>query len=391
VGDVANDISVDAGNVSTLAAFVSHLPTPQIPPIPTGITITPLGADPTLSLGDPVRGGDPSRARVISVPILLDDPHPLGSTGMTETVLALTYDPSALSLSAADVTLGSLPGLRQGWQVAAEVNEATGQIGITLYSTTPLATSQAGSLVDIGFHVAPGTLAPATSVRLVPSTVLGGRQFTTQVDDTQGQLVLSPGIDQRTVQTGATPLTLAASVSGPGESPLAHHFIAEPILAAHIVEEPEADPVRLAVDTGTFLISNNDLTGEMALPSVAGDAYQGRFMALPLTVTPAFQADDPPRFGSPPTGSNGEQDIRERLLLSLAQVRQATANNNSPNEFAPDFLYGWDLDRFTTPVDHGAGTLDQESGQAVAAERAVDRLFAKWADDLDVGGLFGDL
>src|SRR5262249_48462123 len=52
IGDVANDISVDAGDVSTLAAFVSHLPTPQVPVPPAGVVITPVGADPTLSLAN---------------------------------------------------------------------------------------------------------------------------------------------------------------------------------------------------------------------------------------------------------------------------------------------------------------------------------------------------
>ena len=55
VGDVAGDVSVDAGDISTLAAFVSRLPTPQIPPIPTGLTITPAGPDPTMATLFPVR------------------------------------------------------------------------------------------------------------------------------------------------------------------------------------------------------------------------------------------------------------------------------------------------------------------------------------------------
>jgi N-acetylneuraminic acid mutarotase len=44
IGDVAGDISVDAGDVSTLAAYVSQLPTLKIPAIPTGLTITPAGS-----------------------------------------------------------------------------------------------------------------------------------------------------------------------------------------------------------------------------------------------------------------------------------------------------------------------------------------------------------
>src|SRR5207302_3248587 len=50
VGDVALDLSVDAGDVSTLAAFVSHLNPMQIPALPTGSAIPPPGAAPVTSI-----------------------------------------------------------------------------------------------------------------------------------------------------------------------------------------------------------------------------------------------------------------------------------------------------------------------------------------------------
>ena len=92
------------------------------------------------------------------MPVLLDDPHPDGSTGMTEAHLALTYDPSVLSVTPADITLGSIPGLGAGWQITSEVDAATGQIGINLFNLarTPITSAQAGSLVNIAFHVVPG-------------------------------------------------------------------------------------------------------------------------------------------------------------------------------------------------------------------------------------------
>jgi hypothetical protein len=198
VGDVANDISVDAGDVSTLASFVSRLPTPVIPAIPSGLTITPEGPDPTLSLGQPQSGkvtrrqGDKvTSGQPVTVPVLLDDPHPEGSTGMTEAVLALSYDPSVLSVSASDITLGSLPSQGAGWHLVSVVDPTTGQIGIELFSTTPLAATQAGSLVNITFHVVPGASLSSTAVRLESSASPHGQSFITQVDDAQGQFVLS--------------------------------------------------------------------------------------------------------------------------------------------------------------------------------------------------------
>ena len=74
------------------------------------------------------------------MPVLLDEPHPQGSTGLVEAELTLKYDPTVLSVSAADISLGSIPSRGTGWQLSAQVNAATGQITIQLYSQTPIGT-----------------------------------------------------------------------------------------------------------------------------------------------------------------------------------------------------------------------------------------------------------
>jgi hypothetical protein len=211
IGDVASDVSVDAGDVSDLAAFTAHLPTPTIPAVPTGLTITPAGADPTLSLSGELRvasgehgGGQlaPRPSALATVSVLLDQPHPAGSSGMTEAILALRFDPSILSVSAADITLGSLPSSGTGWRLESAVDQAQGTIGIVLYSTTPIAAAQAGSLVNIVFHLRDEEVRvsspprPTEAVALVNAVTIDGQRFVTQVDDGQGQFVLSPGLDQ---------------------------------------------------------------------------------------------------------------------------------------------------------------------------------------------------
>jgi N-acetylneuraminic acid mutarotase len=205
IGDVAGDISVDAGDVSTLAAYLSQLPTPKIPAIPTGLTITPVGPDPTLSLrGEgPGARGEQNGNSLVPVSVQLDHPHPAGSIGMTEAVLALTYNPSLLSIAAADITLGSTPSQGTGWQLNSYIDAASGQIAIVLYSTTPIASAQAGSLVNLAFHVIPQAgrhirRGDVGSVRLVNAVTVDGHEYTTQVDDAQGQFVLSPGVDEVT-------------------------------------------------------------------------------------------------------------------------------------------------------------------------------------------------
>jgi hypothetical protein len=191
------------------------LPTPKIPVIPTGLTITPTGPDPTLSLvsrvgeGEIGRGGENasrssfpslpvSSSLTLSVSVLLDDPRPAGSNGMTEAVLALTYDPALLSVSAADVALGSIPSLGIGWKMETFIDPNMGRIAVVLYSTTPIEAKSSGSLVTIASHVrseASGAVSRTSaeaSVRLVSSVVIDGVQFSTQVDDSQGAFVLSP-------------------------------------------------------------------------------------------------------------------------------------------------------------------------------------------------------
>ncbi len=115
---------------------------------------SPNAADPTLSLviAEPTPADSPS---VVDLAVMIDHPHPDGSTGLTEATLALTYDPAMLTVSPADITLGSLPSQGTGWQLSSVVDQATGQIGIQLYSATPISTTQAGSLVNITFHVQP--------------------------------------------------------------------------------------------------------------------------------------------------------------------------------------------------------------------------------------------
>src|SRR4029077_7936752 len=100
------------------------------------------------------------------------------------------------------------------WQIKSVVDQATGQIGIELYSLTPITSAEAGSLVNIAFHVVPGASVPATAVQLVNSVTPRGQWFSTEVADEQGQFVLSPGLDRLVLETGASPVLAAPSSTG---------------------------------------------------------------------------------------------------------------------------------------------------------------------------------
>ncbi len=116
VGDVAGDLNVDAGDVSIIDAFVAQLHPIQIPQPPGFKVTSPTAADPTLSL---VSTG-PQR-----VSINLDDPHPLGSTGLISATLALQYDPLLLSVAPTDITARLDPQRRQ-W-LANDIGSGRGE------------------------------------------------------------------------------------------------------------------------------------------------------------------------------------------------------------------------------------------------------------------------
>ncbi len=124
---------------------------------------------------------------------------------MTEAVLALRYNPQEFDVSAADVQLGSLTA---GWQFTTSVNSQSGEIGIDLWSATPIQTTASGSLVTITVGsgqwaedaVGSGQWAVGSNAGggVIPSSIslvnqvdpTGQRLFTTTVADAQGAFAL---------------------------------------------------------------------------------------------------------------------------------------------------------------------------------------------------------
>jgi uncharacterized repeat protein (TIGR03803 family) len=171
-------------------------PTPSLPspPVPSGVVFQVIGnnVDPSLTIPSdlPVRPDG-----TVVVPVILDDPHPQGSTGLTEAHLALTYDPRRFTVTAADIHLGSLLEAGSGWSLVPTINPATGQIAIALSSTTPLTSTPGGSLVSIDVHALRQVGNPSSCgvIELVPSVNPTGTQVVcTELEDAQGTFTLSP-------------------------------------------------------------------------------------------------------------------------------------------------------------------------------------------------------
>jgi hypothetical protein len=185
--DITGDGRITAADATALNLYISGTAVGQVPTWPGVPSNLPAGPDPALSIPAGLRVGP---GGTVAVPVLIDDPHPAGSGGLTQAVLALRYDPAAFDVTAADIHLGAVPAGGTGWTLQAVVDPATGQIAITLFSLTPISSSLGGSLVTITFHVRPGAHAGASPINLVPAVTVNGRVVLTALDDAQGPLTL---------------------------------------------------------------------------------------------------------------------------------------------------------------------------------------------------------
>ncbi|HYV35383.1 MAG TPA: cohesin domain-containing protein, partial [Gemmataceae bacterium] len=192
IADVNNGGFVDSGDVTLMNRKVAGMTVTQIPTIPVGVTLTPTGPDPTLSLPTDLQAA-PGEA--VMVPVNIDTARPEDSGGMMEAVLALRFDPQVFTVSAADVHLGTLPASGSGWQLSAAVNAQTGEIGIDLYSLHPIVSRTGGSLVTITLHVRDDAPTGMTALNLVPSVnPTGQREYRTEAADALGTFVLHPAV-----------------------------------------------------------------------------------------------------------------------------------------------------------------------------------------------------
>ena len=88
IGDLAGQGSLNGFAVSLLTGSINLVVTPQMPVYPARPKNMASGPDPTVSIPSTLQlGSDGS----VTVPVDIDDPHPAGSTGMTQATLALAH------------------------------------------------------------------------------------------------------------------------------------------------------------------------------------------------------------------------------------------------------------------------------------------------------------
>jgi hypothetical protein len=201
--------------------------------------------------------------------VLIDDPRPAGSTGMTQAILALRYDPSVFTVSASDVSLGSVPLSSKGWKLEAIVDQATGQIGVVIYAASgvPIRSSTAGSLVTVKLHAKSGAVNGTSPINLAAEVTLPGRGVVrTQIDDDQGAYVLTPAPSD-----AADDLTDGSVIVSGGVS-LAPQVVAFGIGAAPTTAGTRATASAVLEVIFRLPVTRNNLQTAPEVPVVAGKA-----------------------------------------------------------------------------------------------------------------------
>jgi hypothetical protein len=293
-----------------------------------------------------------------------------------------------MSVSPSDITLGTIPNLGTSWQLSSVVDQATGQIGIQLYGLTPITAAQAGSLVNIAFHFLPGVTAQTTAVQLVNTVTPDGQWFGTGVADSQGAMILSPGVDQLVLPTGSDVVS-AVTLNRPSNietTEQANHQLLINALSENDTEETQ----------GTTPLLVNSEGREEPRPIIASAPFGFPTNAATQSFGQVFQIGNLPLLNTLLFRNSPGDLAADRVFLALAQGADAPANLGLENpslgslvlDAAPglDWLaapglfpeVGKETDLFArTPDPHA---IDQ---QKVQHNAVTDMAFVDLADEGD--------
>ncbi len=385
IGDVANDLTIDAGDVSAINNFVAVLRPLQIPQPPGFAISSPNQADPLLSLSRTAASDGSSDSSFIlppssfNVTVNLDNPAPAGSTGLDEAILTLAYDPSALSVTAQDITLGTIPGQGTGWQISSVVDATTGQIAIELYSSTPVTATTGGSLVNIAFHVTDaGRLGVnsqgTTLVQLVNSATINGQSFSTMAADALGRMVLDIGASSVNVPLPVLDLPVTLLSTATAQPDRLHTVLADDadqIRAMVVATEPtEALVTFVAHETGRLV------PAEFLIPPTPTTAIEG-----PVQFVSSFQIGIPVQLNTfLLQNSPLEQNLR-KLLPALTRWAESQLDVGQWSRLLTDLIRA-ETEPPSVLSDAPAGSTETDP------HALLERIFAQMANDTDD---FGDL
>jgi hypothetical protein len=377
-------LTIDAGDVSAINNFVAVLRPLQIPQPPGFAISSPNQADPMLSLNRTDESAGSSDSSFILPPssynltVNLDNPSPAGSAGLDEAILTLAYDPSALSVSAQDITLGTIPVQATGWQISSVVDATTGQIAIELYSSAPITATTGGSLVNIAFHVtAAGKLGVnaqgTTLVQLVDSATINGQSFSTMAADPLGRMVLDIGANSVNVPLPVLdlPITpLSAATALPNRLRTGFTDVADEVRPIVATELTEALVTLVAHEPGRLI------PDEFLIPPPLATAIEGT-----TSFISSFQLGIPVQLNTLLLQNSSLDQNLPKLLPALTRWAESQLDVGQWSKLLTDLL--------RAETEPPSVLADAPAGSPEADPRVLlERIFAGMANDTDD---FGDL
>jgi hypothetical protein len=373
------------------------------PPTPSGANVTPIpnNVDPSLSVG--VSGN----AGLVTAAVNLDDAHPAGSTGLIEARLALTYNPSLFTVSAADVHLGSLLA-GNGWSVTPTIDQATGQIALALSSSTPIPSAVGGSLITIDFHPLVVGRVPNPSINLVASVNINGQVIGTELEDAQGTFILTPapvnGFDPRldaVISMPAPQVVTALSSAAPEE--VSARLAVSGQIDESTLDGPVGQTAEIVASTAPSLTAE-----EASVSPQANEAGHATLSSVHVATTVIAAAVSPVvlsaaaplpgivsqivGLGVNGTGLAVGQRLADQFFQTLARGTDGVAA--PPLLLSPGDNFdslNWDNVVETTlelasPIRarHRSAVTETPVAQPPADQAALDQLFAQTTDDADL-------
>jgi hypothetical protein len=307
VADLLGDGAVDGPDGATIGRYVNGATVPQMPTYPGSPANKLSGADPMVSIPSTLSLGADG---TVTVPVNIDDPAPAGGTGMVQATLALRYDPAVFSVSTSDIRLGSVPASGSGWTLDSTVDAAAGQIGVTIWSATPVTSSAAGSLVTIVFHRTALVASETTAVDVVNSVdPMGSGVMYTEVDDAQGPYTLTPaptdsydpridglvslGAGQAGSSGSASVVAGPVTLVGAGAEATVVGPVSPVGVSPHFIARANAAPVRQQLTDGLFTaLGRGAVEGaELAILDSGAEQAVLEALAAQMSTDASAQAD----------------------------------------------------------------------------------------------------
>jgi hypothetical protein len=188
----------------------------------------------------------------------------------------------------------------------------------------------------------------------------GGQQFTTQVDDGQGQLVLSPGNDRLALEPAMGSVVMAAPAGAGTVDTLRNHQV----------------PLERLVQANAEEMEGASLPGP--------DANDAQASPLPATqlFAPVFSIGTTPLLNAFLYRNSPGQLAVEQLFLALAH------QTDTPDDDLNKPIWDWapNCQDAAKQDDFAPGTKEQQVGGQQSLpdhSAAADKVFAQLADDVD--------